>query len=193
MSYIPGSYLPNIFALFSEFGSITLLKDYVAASLRLGQVAVEAADMVLVRSDLRDVVLSLHLSRAVFHRIRMNFVWALRCASKCTPRCSHLKTLDDFLDRECFFFFFLLLLLVSCFFFTFFLCHQFFCSCFVFLYFYNYYVIFMFHFIISPLPRPPPPQQLQCDCTPFGRGHAEALAGTIPHASSGRTFHGVFF
>ncbi|CAN0098535.1 unnamed protein product, partial [Laminaria digitata] len=33
--------------------------------------------MVLVRSDLRDVVLSLHLSRAVFHRIRMNFVWAL--------------------------------------------------------------------------------------------------------------------
>ena len=34
--------------------------------------------MVLVRSDLRDVVLSLHLSRAVFQRIRMNFVWALR-------------------------------------------------------------------------------------------------------------------
>ncbi|CBN73914.1 heavy metal translocating P-type ATPase [Ectocarpus siliculosus] len=41
------------------------------------QVAVEAADMVLVRSDLRDVVVSLHLSRAVFRRIRMNFVWAL--------------------------------------------------------------------------------------------------------------------
>lgn len=34
--------------------------------------------MVLVRSDLRDVVVSLHLSRAVFRRIRMNFVWALR-------------------------------------------------------------------------------------------------------------------
>eukprot|EP00752_Nemacystus_decipiens_P009679 g8648.t1 len=41
------------------------------------QVAVEAADMVLVRSDLRDVVVSLHLSRAVFRRIKMNFVWAL--------------------------------------------------------------------------------------------------------------------
>ena len=40
--------------------------------------AVEAADMVLVRSDLRDVVVSLDLSRAVFTRIRMNFVWALR-------------------------------------------------------------------------------------------------------------------
>lgn len=37
--------------------------------------------MVLVRSDLRDVVVSLHLSRAVFRRIRMNFVWALRCAA----------------------------------------------------------------------------------------------------------------
>lgn len=49
------------------------------------QVAVEAADMVLVRSDLRDVVVALHLSRAVFRRIRMNFVWALRlvCAASC--------------------------------------------------------------------------------------------------------------
>lgn len=44
------------------------------------KVAVEAADMVLVRSDLRDVVVALHLSRAVFRRIRMNFVWALRWA-----------------------------------------------------------------------------------------------------------------
>lgn len=38
--------------------------------------------MVLVRSDLRDVVVSLHLSRAVFRRIRMNFVWALRYAAR---------------------------------------------------------------------------------------------------------------
>ena len=29
------------------------------------------------KDDLRDVVISLHLSRAVFNRIRLNFVWAL--------------------------------------------------------------------------------------------------------------------
>jgi Cu+-exporting ATPase len=41
------------------------------------QVAVEAADMVLVKSSLHDVVVALHLSRVVFRRIRLNFVWAL--------------------------------------------------------------------------------------------------------------------
>lgn len=53
--------------------------------------------MVLVRSDLRDVIVSLHLSRAVFHRIRMNFVWALRwaffswpCAVVCVRLCAFL-------------------------------------------------------------------------------------------------------
>ena len=40
-------------------------------------VAIETADAVLVKDDLRDVVISLHLSRAVFNRIRLNFVWAL--------------------------------------------------------------------------------------------------------------------
>lgn len=47
----------------------------------LSQVAVEAADIVLVRSDLRDVVVSLHLSRAVFRRITMNFIFSLRWVS----------------------------------------------------------------------------------------------------------------
>lgn len=41
------------------------------------EVAVEAADVVLVRSSLHDVAVSLHLSRVVFDRIRMNFVWAM--------------------------------------------------------------------------------------------------------------------
>ena len=41
------------------------------------QIAVAAASIVLVRSDLRDVVTALHLSRAVFNRIRLNFGWAL--------------------------------------------------------------------------------------------------------------------
>ncbi|CAM9325706.1 unnamed protein product [Phaeothamnion confervicola] len=41
------------------------------------QVAVEAAAMVLVRSNLNDVVVALDLSRAVFNRIRLNFFWAM--------------------------------------------------------------------------------------------------------------------
>ncbi len=39
-------------------------------------VAIESADIVLVRSDLRDVVSSLQLSRKVMGRIRMNLFWA---------------------------------------------------------------------------------------------------------------------
>ena len=40
-------------------------------------VAIETADAVLVKDDLCDVVVALHLSRVVFNRIRLNFVWAL--------------------------------------------------------------------------------------------------------------------
>ncbi len=43
------------------------------------EVAMEAASMVLVKSDLRDVVTALDLSRATYNRIRMNFVWAFGC------------------------------------------------------------------------------------------------------------------
>ena len=41
------------------------------------QVAIAAANIVLLRPDLRDVVVAFDLSRAVFKRIWINFIWAL--------------------------------------------------------------------------------------------------------------------
>ncbi|KAL8545175.1 hypothetical protein ACS0TY_005389 [Phlomoides rotata] len=40
-------------------------------------VAIEAADVVLMKSNLEDVVTAIHLSRKTMSRIRMNYVWAL--------------------------------------------------------------------------------------------------------------------
>jgi Cu+-exporting ATPase len=40
-------------------------------------VAIEAADMVLIRSNLHDLVVALDLARLVFSRIKQNFVWAM--------------------------------------------------------------------------------------------------------------------
>jgi P-type Cu+ transporter len=58
--------------------SIALARANVGVAIGAGtEVAVEAADIVLVRSNLHDVVVALHLSKVVFRRIRMNFVWAM--------------------------------------------------------------------------------------------------------------------
>ena len=40
-------------------------------------IAIEAADMILVRNHLYDVVVALDLARVVFSKIKLNFIWAI--------------------------------------------------------------------------------------------------------------------
>lgn len=40
-------------------------------------IAIEAADIVLMKSNLDDVITAIHLSRKTFSRIRLNYIWAL--------------------------------------------------------------------------------------------------------------------
>lgn len=40
-------------------------------------ISIAAADIVLIRNDIRSVKAALQLSRTVYGRIRLNFLWAL--------------------------------------------------------------------------------------------------------------------
>jgi hypothetical protein len=49
-------------------------------------VAIETADVVLMRNDLCDVVTAIHLSTKTYQRIKMNFIWAFGYNVCCTLR-----------------------------------------------------------------------------------------------------------
>ena len=48
-------------------------------------IAMETADIVLMRDSLRDVLSALHLSRSTFNKIRQNLVWAFGYNLVCIP------------------------------------------------------------------------------------------------------------
>lgn len=58
--------------------AVALARADVGIAIGAGtEVAVEAADVVLIQASLHSVVVAFHLSKVVFRRIMMNFVWAM--------------------------------------------------------------------------------------------------------------------
>ncbi|KAJ1422638.1 HAD-like domain-containing protein [Ochromonadaceae sp. CCMP2298] len=58
--------------------SPALVEAHLGVAIGAGtEVAIEAADFVLIRSNLHDLVVALDLAKVVFSRIQYNFAWAL--------------------------------------------------------------------------------------------------------------------
>ena len=58
--------------------SVALAQADVGIAIGAGSdIAIEAAQVVLVKSDLRDVLILAELSKKTFNRVKLNFVWAL--------------------------------------------------------------------------------------------------------------------
>jgi P-type Cu+ transporter len=58
--------------------SPALAQAHLGVAIGAGtQIAIEAASMVLIRSDLHDLVVAFDLAQVVFRRIKWNFMWAV--------------------------------------------------------------------------------------------------------------------